>query len=423
MKVSVAHSEVKGCVSPPGGKSEAQRIIAAAALCIGKTTVLNCPNNADTIAALRCAESLGCTVGFSSDALSIEGNPGELRTPLSEVTVLDCGESGLAARIFTNVAALYPKQITITGRDSLLGRPFHSFHSIFHSLDVAFSSQSGNLPLMVKGPLISKDVVVDGSISSQFVSGLKIALSSKSERRQILIEQLTSLPYVHLTMNILRDFGVNWSNHSGGIFVKEEGFLMPTRISVAADWSSASALLVAGALCSNEKLELLGLDMNSGHADRAILQILQIAGIRTELRGNLLCVFRGAPQAFDFDFSDCPDLVPVAMTLAASSKGRCKFWGTSRLRFKESDRAQTMKMELERAGVSVEVYDNHMVINPHLCNSANFFSHGDHRVAMAMTIFALANHGGTIFGADTVSKSYPNFFNDLISIGAHLTMD
>ncbi|MFM7103990.1 MAG: 3-phosphoshikimate 1-carboxyvinyltransferase, partial [Flavobacteriales bacterium] len=284
---------------------------------------------------------------------------------------------------------------------------------------------SGYLPLRIHGPMNDQDITVDGSVSSQFISGLLIAMSAHHSTRRLVVHGLTSLPYIELTLNLLQQFGVRWIQRTEGVFVKEEGSLSATQIHVPCDWSSAATMMVAAALCANDKIELLGLDRNSLHADKAALQLLAAAGVRSEWTSHdmSLIIYRSKPRSFQFDFGDCPDLVPVAMVLASASNGECKFFNTSRLRFKESHRGLAMQEELGKAGITTKVLENEIIVQPGVGQAGCFSSHADHRIAMAMTLFAMAHQGGVVEPVDCVDKSYSQFFDYLTLLGAKVQVE
>ncbi|MFM7105886.1 MAG: hypothetical protein ACKOW8_10230, partial [Flavobacteriales bacterium] len=200
MKVNVLPSQLHGNLHIPAGKSEAQRMVAMATLCDGETLIDNFPVNDDCAAALRCAAALGAEVRVTNSAIVIKGNPYESLKKLTDPITLDCGESGLTSRLFTCIASLYAKDIRVTGRGSLMSRPFGTFHSVFPALGVDFTSDSGYLPLRIHGPMNDQDIAVDGSVSSQFISGLLIAMSAHHTTRRLVVHNLTSLPYIELTL-------------------------------------------------------------------------------------------------------------------------------------------------------------------------------------------------------------------------------
>jgi 3-phosphoshikimate 1-carboxyvinyltransferase len=417
MKVWISPSELKGHVIAPAGKSEAQRIVATSLLCEGPTFITRYPDNDDALAALSCAQAFGAEVKDFANVLMIEGNPGEILRKLPEKVLLDCEESGLTARLFSSIAALYSSIFEVTGGNSLSARPFDSFKEVFDQLGVGFSSNLGLLPLTIKGPIVPADVTVDGSVSSQFLSGLLIAFSALPDRRKIVVRQLSSVPYAMLTLDILKRFGVQWTFDNKGVFEKESGTLRATRIMVPGDWSSAATLLVAGSLCAVGGIEVAGIDLNSVHADKNIINLLDVAGIETHQTTDGLAVKKSTPAAFEFDFGDCPDLVPIAIVLAASSKGECTLKNTARLRYKESDRGMVMQHQLCRAGIEVMLFENCIKVKPTTPNFAHFSACGDHRIAMALSLFSMAHKGGSVDGAECIGKSYRDFFKDLIQLG------
>ena len=424
MNVYISPSQLRGSLDVPAGKSEAQRMVAMATLCEGVSHIYNFPDNKDSAAALRCARALGALVQVVDTECTIRGNPQESAQMIGDV-VLDCGESGLASRLFACIAALYEKEIVVSGCGSLMSRPFDTLHSVFTSLKVDFSDDAGSLPLRIQGPIKSRDVIVDGSVSSQFVSGLLIALSAHRSTASVVVQSVSSQPYIHLTVELLRQFGVHWRCDDSSVYVKTDGHLHAARLQVPGDWSAAATMMVAAVLCADGEIELRGLNRNSVHADSAVMHLLAAADVPVRWSPDAagVLVRKVKPKAFEFDFGDCPDLVPVAMVLAAASSGECKLLNTSRLRYKESNRAWVMQQELAKAGITVKVSENEIAVLPGIGRHAQFSSHGDHRVAMAMSIFAMANAGGTVVEASCVDKSYANFFDDLALLGASLKLE
>ncbi len=421
MKVSPAH--ISGSVTPPPSKSMMQRVCAAALLHRYTTTIINPGYSNDDLAALSITEQLGATPRENDDgSITITG------TNIYPVTgqVL-CGESGLSARLFTPIAALSAELVTITGEGSLLQRPMLEFGQFLPQLGVALTDYNGFLPLTLKGPLKPADIQLDGSSSSQYLTGLLFASAFAAQQPvTITAHDLQSQPYIDLTLQVLETFGKPIRNKGYREFIIDpKNFTVVGDVSIAieTDWSSAAAWVVAGAIGGN--IVINRLNENSTQADKDILSVLVQCGVPHRWEDDALHI-RSAQnlQPFFFDASHCPDLFPVLSILAACCDGSSKIKGLSRLTHKESNRADSIAEMLVRLGVHFRITDDSLEIaGKRVLNSTTIYSHNDHRIAMAAAIAASrTEHGITIEGAEAVSKSYPRFFDDLksLQIGAAL---
>jgi 3-phosphoshikimate 1-carboxyvinyltransferase len=325
--------------------------------------------------------------------------------------------------MFTPLAALSDKAIRITGSGSLRNRPLDFFDEVLPQLHVTVDSHDGKLPLHIKGPLLPADITVDGSLSSQFLTGLLMAYSAASAGGvTIRVHDLKSKPYIDLTLQVMADFGLAVpQNHNYETFFFPPGMQHKTgRIvyHVEGDWSSAALMMVAGAVAGN--ITVRGIDAFTTQADKAILQALGDTGCRLSIEAGQVTV-AAVPQlkAFHFNATDCPDLFPPLVALAACCYGTSVIEGIHRLAHKESNRALTLQQEFGKLGIDIRFQDDLMLVKgaPAIGN-ATVSSHGDHRVAMACAIAALrAGAPVTITGAEAVNKSYPSFFNDLQLLG------
>lgn len=421
MIVSIQPSVIAGAIQAPASKSSMQRACAAALLSEGKTTIKNPGISNDDRAALDTIQKLGAqVVSQSEDEIIIESKG---VYPLSGE--INCGESGLGIRMFTPVAALSKQKILMTGSGSLVTRPMDFFDDIFPALNIGIRSTNGKLPLMIQGPLKPADITVDGSLSSQFLTGLLMAYGAAGASGvAITVTNLKSRPYIDLTLEVMRSFGVSVINENYERFVfdgKSDGFVA-TEYTVEGDWSGGAFLLVAGAISG--AITVNGLDSNSTQADRAVMQALQDCGAKIDIGDNSITISPASLKAFSFDATDCPDLFPPLVALAAYCKGNTKITGVSRLAHKESDRGSTLQEEFEKMGVNIELEGDVMTISGgDILRGALVSSHHDHRIAMACAVAGLKAEGEMqISHAEAINKSYPDFFEDMISLGASVNI-
>jgi 3-phosphoshikimate 1-carboxyvinyltransferase len=415
MKKSVHPSNVEGEVKAPPSKSVMQRITAAALMAGGRTTrILNPSFCDDALAALRVAGELGAGIKATLEEVRIEGG---LRPRGRE---LDCGESGLCLRLFAAVAPLWPDELVLTGRASLLKRPVSIVEDPLRQLGVFCRTDNGFPPVRVRGPLRGGIASVDGSLSSQFLSGLLMALPLAGQGSRLIVKDLKSRPYIDLTLEVLRDCGIMVENENYEEFIISGGQDYEIgEYRVEGDWSAAASLLVAAA--AGGKIRVSGLRADSVQPDRRILAALGAAGARVDRKPDGAAVEKSGLRAFSFDATDAPDLLPPLVALACHCSGTSRFEGASRLRHKESDRAAAIAEEFGRLGGRVSAEGDVIEVTGGPLAGAKVSSHGDHRMAMALAAAAVAARGPVeIDGAECVAKSYPGFFEDLASVGVRI---
>ena len=421
MQVTISPSEVKGTVTAPASKSAMQRACAAALLKGGKTVLHNPGVSNDDEAALDIISQLGAVVEKQNETVIIHSNGVE---PVSNE--INCGESGLSARMFTSIAALSKTPITVTGKGSLVKRPFDFFTGVLPQLGVDCESNNGLLPLHIKGPLQPKNIEIDGSLSSQFLTGLLLAFSAaKASDVTITVRDLNSKPYIDLTLQVMQQFGlalpVN-KDYKAFYFHAEKSPVGITHSSlnyhVEGDWSGGAFLLVAGAVAGD--LVVKGLNVFSTQADKAVLQALMQSGANISIEESQIHVRKSKLKPFHFKATDCPDLFPPLVALAAYCEGTSVIEGVHRLTHKESNRAQTLQEEFGKMGVEISFQDDLMLIKGGgKINGGAMHSRHDHRIAMACAVAALGAEGEvTIDEAEAVNKSYPQFWAHLQNLHA-----
>ncbi len=422
--IAVIHpSEIKGVIQAPASKSSMQRACAAALLAKGKSIIHNPGHSNDDKAAIEIIKRLGASVEFNNEKLIVTSQG---IYPLEQE--INCGESGLSIRMFTPIIALADKKITIEGEGSLVSRPMNFFDEILPQLGVEVQSNNGKLPIKIKGPLRPKNIEIDGSLSSQFLTGLLMAYAAADAKDvSIKVKNLTSKPYIDLTIDVMKQFGLKLPenrNYEEFVFPQDthDSRFTTHDYTVEGDWSGGSFLLVAGAIAGS--ITIRGLDMMSTQADKKIMEALSNANAGVAIEAKGIKVRPAEMKAFEFDATDCPDLFPPLVTQAAYCNGESKIKGVNRLTHKESNRAVSLQEELGKMGVKIEVNDDIMIIHGGKgVKGAKVHSHHDHRIAMACAVAALQADGETtIEEAEAVKKSYPDFYDDLKKLGADVSL-
>jgi 3-phosphoshikimate 1-carboxyvinyltransferase len=407
MNITVYPSEISGILTAPSSKSLAIRAIVAAMLADGTSILKNPSRCDDALAAIKMAEYFGADFWIEDDILTIIGGAA------SHETLINCGESGLLARLMIPLAALGSDENTITGEGTLLKRHPGNITEPLQNLGVKCSSNNDFLPVKVKGPLCGGKVEVDGSESSQFISGLLMALPLATSDSVVIVHDLKSRPYIDLTLDLLKKFNIRIENRDYNSFkIPGNQKYKAAEIELEGDWSGAAFLLVAAAI--NGEVRVKGLNRFSEQADRNILKALAAAGVRLNQNDDEISVSKSPLSAFEFDATHCPDLFPPLAVLAAACVGVSKIKGVERLSNKESNRGLTLQEELGKLGIEIILDGDTMLVKGGSIKGGSIFSHHDHRIAMAAAVAGLiAEKPVIIQNAECVSKSWPSFFEDL----------
>jgi 3-phosphoshikimate 1-carboxyvinyltransferase len=424
--VKIQPGKISGTIKAPASKSSMQRACAAALLHEGTTVIHNPGNSNDDLAALDVIQKLGAAItAQTADQLTVES-----KGVLPASSEMNCGESGLGIRMFAPIAALSRQPITINGTGSLVTRPMDFFDAIFPRLGISIQSNHGKLPLQIQGPLQPNDITIDGSLSSQFLTGLLMAYGKAvTKPATITVNNLKSKPYIDLTLQVMKHFGYEVTNNNFGSFTISpinQPASKQINYTVEGDWSGGAFLLVAGAISGN--IVVKGLDVFSTQADKAILQALTSCGCNISIEEKQIVI--GPPaiglnglKAFHFNATDCPDLFPPLVALASCCNGTTAIEGVSRLAHKESNRGITLQEEFGKMGIAIKLQDDLMLVEGGTgLQGAVVHSHHDHRIAMACAIAALNASGETIIEeAEAINKSYPVFYEHIQGLGAVLS--
>lgn len=416
MQVIVSPSTIEGKVRIPSSKSYMQRVLVASLLSEGVSSIGNPGKSEDEMNILRVIELLGAQAEEQDTALIIRGglNP--------SVSTLNIGESGLGIRLIIPIIALSEKKITIDGHGSLKKRPMGIIEEVLNKAGVECTTSSGFLPVQVKGPLKGGNIQLDGSVSSQFLSGLLFALPIAENHSRVEVKNLKSKPYVDMTLEVLKKFGIRVVNHNYKVFeIPGKQQYRSTEIEIEGDWSNAAFFFTGAAIRGN--LEISGLNPGSMQGDKKILEVLESCGADFQFReGRFNLQSPDELKPFDFDATDTPDLFPPLGVLAAYCNGISRIKGVHRLHYKESNRAEAIIQELGNMRIEASVEENdRMYIKGNKPGGGTFDSHNDHRMAMAGAMIALASENPVeITNAQAVGKSFPAFFDTLKSLNVKL---
>lgn len=409
--------KISGSIHAPASKSSMQRACAAALVKKGISTLYNPGKSNDDLAALSILKSLGAIVSYTKHgSLIIDSSQfQQTREPLT----VHCGESGLGIRMFTPILSLLSHQVHITGSGSLLKRPMNFFDEVLPQLNVSIQSKQGYLPITVLGPLKPQNITIDGSLSSQYLTGLLLAYSAAGAKDvAISVKNLNSKPYIDLTLDVMRRFGLvvpENRHYEQFVFTNQVAATPTSSYTIEGDWSGGAFLLVAGAIAG--RVIVNGLSAESAQADKKIMKALADCGAQIQQQDDILIVERPKTdlQAFSFDATDCPDLFPPLAALAAYCEGISRITGVHRLTHKESNRALTLQDELGKMNISIFFEGDEMCISGNQnIKGARVKSRHDHRIAMACAVAGLRADGPvSIADAEAVHKSYPHFYEDL----------
>lgn len=405
-------NRLRGEVIPPCSKSYAQRALAAALLASGRTTLRGIELCRDTRSAIEAIRTLGARVEIKDDnTLIIDGG---LKPAANGLNV---GESGLAARLFTPIAALCDRAMIIEGEGTLRHRPMAMMVEPLRALGVEVRDGGGRLPIEVHGPIKGGRVVVDGSISSQFITGLLIALPAAKSDTTIEVRDAVSTPYIDMTLETLERFGVEIMHNEGDyseFYVEGNQELKPVDYTIESDWSAAAFIMVAAAIAG--EVTVRNISTLSRQADTLVCRALERAGASIIIEEGAITVAHRPLEAFTFDATNSPDLFPALVALAAAADGVSTIRGIERLRGKESDRGEVLREEYRKLGIEIELdyAENIMRVVGGKPHAAEVDSHDDHRIAMSLAITALRIEDEVeIRNRECVAKSYPSFFDDL----------
>lgn len=421
MNITIHPSKVSGAIAAPSSKSMSQRAILAAMLKPGTHIIKGIGNSNDEQELIKIAAKLGAVVAQDEFQISIT------RPDIQGELNISLGESGLSTRLLLPFLSLFSDDVTIHGNGSLNKRSMAEWEPIALQIGLNTTLNEGKLPIQNTGLLQPRHITIDGSASSQYISGILLAYAGATltESVTVTITDPVSIPYIKMTLEIIEIFGLNIPSEKDWSFTFSPKTITERKVNytVEGDWSNAAMLMVAGALGNGIVVE--NVDAFTKQADKAILTGLIDAGVHMSIEATQVNVRPAKINAFQFDAVHCPDLFPPLVALAAKANGTSVISGVHRLVNKESNRAEALINLFGEIGIAINLQDDLMVIKgePNLQwdEPKSIIMVNDHRIVMAAAIFALSmNQPLTIIGADAVNKSYPSFFRDLEKMGAQI---
>lgn len=418
MKLTIQRSNVKGTVNAPPSKSYTHRAIAIAALS-KKAQVNNPLISEDTKATIRASEAFGASIESTKDSFIIRGFEGEPKTPDN---VIDVANSGTTLRIMTAVASLANGATVLTGDASIRARPNTPLLNALNDLGAeAFSTRNnGMAPVVVRGKMRGGRTYIDGSISSQFISALLVACPFAQNETSIFIKgELKSRPYVNITINMLKDAGakVRIDDRVNSFTIPPDQKCNVKSYNVPGDFSSASYMMAAGALCGEITIKNL---FPSEQGDEALINILGEMGahISWDKKKGEVKVSKSELKGIVVDVGKTPDLVPTLAVLGAASEGTMVINNAEHVRYKETDRLHAITVELKKMGVDITEEKDRLIIKGGRMKGAEVHGWDDHRIVMALAVAGLVAGETTIDAIESVSISYPGFFEEIKKVGA-----
>ncbi len=404
MNVVVSGKTLAGTVNAIASKSAVHRLLICAAYSNAPTVIENVTTSQDIEATIRCLQHTA-DITLENNRLLVTPHPKRTEMPL-----LDCGESGSTLRFLLPVIAATGGG-EFVGRGRLGSRPLSPLYELLAD-NGSHLSKAGEFPLTVSGTLQGDTFTIDGGVSSQFISGLLMAAPLLRRQVRIVVTgKMESAPYVQLTVQALRCFGVTVEEKEN-IFLVQGSYTSPGTVTAEGDWSNSAFWLVGAAISHSTDLTVTGLKNDSAQGDRHILTLLQQAGYTVCQKDGAITIDGNGNKPLCIDAADIPDMVPIAAVLAASLHGKTEIFNARRLAYKESDRLQSVYHMITALGGNATVTSDSLTIDGtgHL-RGGTVDACNDHRIAMAAAVASLiCETQVTILGANAADKSYPDFF-------------
>ncbi|WP_400224015.1 3-phosphoshikimate 1-carboxyvinyltransferase [Methanomethylophilus alvi] len=403
----------EGKVSPPPSKSHTHRAIIMSALSEGRCEVSSPLISFDTRATMDAVRAMGAVVTEREGSVTVECE--SIHAPDRTIDVMN---SGTTMRLMTGTSSLFSEKVVLTGDSSIQKRPMGPLLDSLSAAGVECSSNGGKPPVEVRGPITGSELVIDGGVSSQFVSSLIMSSPLTGRPTDVRITgHLVSKPYIDITTSMMGKFGVEVTEE-GNVFHAEPQHYRPTDYRVPADFSSSAFPLVAGGIAG--RVTARGMDMSDPQGDRKIIDVLKEAGCDVEVSGDeVTCSNTGRLEGAEIDMGDIPDLFPVVAVLLSTAKGRSRLYGAPHLRFKESDRIALTENMLRTLGADIRGTEDGCVIEGvERLHGGRIEHNGDHRMMMAAAVASLVSDGPVSMENDACwNVSYPGFPEQMRSIG------
>jgi len=415
-QITIQSAKFSGSIIAPPSKSLSHRVMIAAALSAGVSEIYGIRESVDIRATKLCLETIGANIKLEDNTMTVQGvgKPESLTD-----TTMFCEESGSTLRFMIPIAALTGQFISFDGKGKLKTRPIDPYFDIFERSDIQYEYDN-KLPLKIRGGLKSGIYEMPGHISSQFVTGLLMALPLLTGNSELIMTtKLESRDYVDLTLQVLASFGIEIINHNYEKFeIQGNQNYKSQNMKIEGDYSQMAFWAVAGVI-GNDPIVIENATVDSKQGDARIFDILKEMGGRIEVDGETLTVFPSKTKNIRIDASEIPDLVPILAVLGTFSEGTMEIYGAERVRLKESDRLAAIACELNKVGGAVvETEDGIKITGVNQLGGGTVDGWNDHRIVMAMSVAAIrCSSQLTIDGWEAINKSYPDFYRDYQKLG------
>ena len=416
MKAEISPALMGGKINAIASKSYAHRMLLCAMLSDSQVELKGTTFSKDIEATLNCVKALGADIQHKKDGYVIKKSK-----RVEDKIILDCIESGSTLRFILPIALALGKECEVVGKEGLAKRPLKDLLDTLREHGAKIDSDT--LPLHISGKLTSGDYKIKGDVSSQYITGLMMALPLLDGDSTISIEgEIVSSKYLDITKDVLNDFNIKIADLDGGYYIEGNQKYKPIKeLKVQGDWSNAAFWLALGALNSEVKID--GLFFESVQGDREILQILMDMGAKVSMRGTQLIVAPGKLHSITLDAKDIPDLVPIVSIVMANADGISTIKNVDRLRIKETDRLQAVLDVLKAMNIKARYVDDELQILGGKIKAFSVDSYNDHRMVMMAAIAAsIADGKCQIDNIEAVNKSYPAFFEDYKVLGGRVNV-
>lgn len=414
----ITPQKLSGVINVPPSKSDTHRAIICALLAKGVSEIYPIDLSNDIVSTINAAKALGAFVTIMDNRLIIDS-----RFAFSKkYATINCYESGSTLRFLMPLVCAHGISAQFDGINRLISRPMSVYADILPKFGIE-CTYKGALPFLVDGTLQPGKFLIPGNISSQFTTGLLLALPLLPEDSEIIFTATEeSKGYTDMTIKTMAEFGVQVTKTKTGFKVPGNQKYQAKNYSIEGDWSQAAMFMVAGAI--GEPITVRGLNLKSLQGDRKIVTLLRRMGASVQLGEDEVTVSPGNLSNFDIFAAQTPDLVPILAVLGASANGTMRIFGASRLKFKESDRLRSIHNGLKKLGVNAtETDDGVLIEGRNSFSGANLNGFNDHRIVMAFSVAAIKATGKVgISEAESISKSYPSFFDDYNKLGGNVSL-
>jgi len=410
---SLSCNKFQGEISANPSKSHFIRLLLTAWLYGIELEIINPCAADDCLALINILRKLNSNISNENNKIIFK--PGSI--PKTKLKI-NTKQSATLLRMLSAITALTGIYAQLNGSGTLLKRNFSDIIENLQNLNVKFLTNNNLLPFTIQSKIQTPKIKIDASQSSQFLSGLLIAMS-KSNYTEINAKNLVSKSYIDLTLETLKSFGIEIQNLNYEKFILKT-INLPRRVTLTceSDWSGASFWLVAGAI--NGNLTIHNLNLNSKQGDKIIIDILKNCGANLKINKNKISIQKSSLKPFEFDATDYPDLVPPLIPLALASDGKSIIYNVDRLTNKESNRLNAIITEYRKLNANIKLKNNKLIIEKSQLKTAQLKSHNDHRIAMSLIISSTLTSTIKIDNLNCIKKSYPNFLNDFKKLGGNI---